>query len=86
MYFLLFKIFQQLALALKTELALEFFKPGGAAAPPDPPPRTPMLVSDGFTHRPNKPWPRARATPSYSDSLLIENLGKIAEASLHKIL
>jgi len=43
-YFLSFKIFEQLALALKTEFALKFFKPGGAAAPLDPPPRTPMLT------------------------------------------
>jgi len=42
-----------------------------------------LLISDGFTHRPNKPWPGALATPSYNDSLLTENLGKIAEASLH---
>ena len=27
---------------MKTEFALKFFKPGGAAALPDPPPRTPM--------------------------------------------
>jgi len=33
-YFLLFKIFGQLALALKPEFALKFFKPGGAAALP----------------------------------------------------
>jgi len=44
MYFLLFKIFEQLALALKTEFALKIFKAGGAAASPDPPPRTPMLI------------------------------------------
>ena len=37
-----FRIFEQLALALKIEFALKFFKSGGAAAPPDPPPRTPM--------------------------------------------
>ena len=36
MYFLSFRIFEQLALALKTEFALKIFKPGGAAAPPDP--------------------------------------------------
>jgi len=41
MYFLSFRIIEQLALALKTEFALKFFKPEGAA-PPDPPPRTPM--------------------------------------------
>jgi len=43
-YFLSFRIFEQLALALKTEFALKFFKPGGAAGPPDPPPRTPMTI------------------------------------------
>ena len=41
-YFLSFRIFELLALALKTELALKFFTPGGAAALPNPPPRTPM--------------------------------------------
>jgi len=46
-YFLSFRIFEQLALALKTEFALKFFKPGGAAAPLDPPPRTPMLRVHG---------------------------------------
>jgi len=34
-YFLSFRIFEQLALALKTEFALKFFETGGAAAPPD---------------------------------------------------
>jgi len=38
-----FRSSEQLALALKTEFALKFFKPGWAAAPPEPPPRTPML-------------------------------------------
>jgi len=42
MYHLSFRIFEQLALALKTEFSLKFFKPGEAAAPTDPPPRTPM--------------------------------------------
>jgi len=37
-------IFEELAVALKTEFALKIFKRGGAAAPPDPPPRTPMLI------------------------------------------
>jgi len=36
MYFLSFRILEQLALALKTEFALKFFKPGRAADPPDP--------------------------------------------------
>ena len=45
MYFLSFRIFEQPALVLKTEFALKFFKPGGAAAPPDPPPRTPMVAA-----------------------------------------
>jgi len=35
-YCLPFRTFEQLALALKTEFALIFFKPGGAAAPPTP--------------------------------------------------
>jgi len=38
------RIFEQLALALKIEFALKFFKPGGAASPPDPLPRTPMIL------------------------------------------
>jgi len=38
-YFLSFRIFEQLALALKTEFALKIFKPVGAAAPL---PRTPV--------------------------------------------
>ena len=41
-YILLFRIFEELAVALKTEFALKFFKPERAAAPPRPPPRTPM--------------------------------------------
>jgi len=44
-YFLSFGIFEQLALALKAEFALQFFKTGGAASPPDTPPRTPMIIS-----------------------------------------
>ena len=32
-----------LRLPWKTEFALKFFKPGGTAAPPRPPPRTPMI-------------------------------------------
>ena len=36
-YFLPFRIFEQLALALKTEFALKIFKTGEAAAPPRPP-------------------------------------------------
>jgi len=43
-YILSFRIFEQIVLALKTEFALKCFKPGGAAAFPDPPPRTPMEV------------------------------------------
>ena len=46
-YILLFRIFEQLAVALKTEFALKIFKPGVAAAPPDPPPRTPMHATTG---------------------------------------
>jgi len=34
--FLLSRIFEQLALALKTEFALKFFKPGGRPLPPTP--------------------------------------------------
>ena len=47
-YFLSFRIFEQVALALKTEFALKFFKPGGRPPPPNPPPRTPMTsgISD----------------------------------------
>jgi len=40
MYFLSFRIFEELALALKTEFALKFFKRGGR---PPPPTRTPMV-------------------------------------------
>jgi len=47
MYFLLFKIFEQLALALKTECVLKIFKPGGASASPDPPSRTPVCEAYG---------------------------------------
>jgi len=36
MHFLSFRIFEQLALALKTEFALKFFNPGGTAVPPTP--------------------------------------------------
>ena len=43
-YFLSFRKFEQLALALKTEFALKFFKPGQAAAPP-PHPRLPCSKS-----------------------------------------
>jgi len=43
-YILLFRIFEELAVALKTEFALKFFNPGGAAALPAPPPRTPMTT------------------------------------------
>ena len=46
--FFIIQDFEQLALALKTEFALKFFKPGGAADPPlpDPPPRTPMIGTE----------------------------------------
>jgi len=47
-YFLSFRTFEQLALALKTEFALIFFQARGAvASPPDPstPPRTPLCIS-----------------------------------------
>ena len=37
-----FRIFEQLALALKIEFALKFFKPAGADGPT---PRIPMLIS-----------------------------------------
>ena len=44
-YLLSFGIFEQIVLALKTEFALKFFKPGEGGRPaPDPPARTPMLV------------------------------------------
>ena len=36
MYFLFYRIFEQLALALQTEFALKFFRPEGAAALPTP--------------------------------------------------
>jgi len=40
-FFLSFRIFEQLAVALKTEFALKFFKPGCG----HPPPRTPMIIT-----------------------------------------
>jgi len=48
------RTFEQLALALKTRVALEFFtvlkykffKPGGGGRPPDPPPYTPMHIGN----------------------------------------
>jgi len=43
--FFIIQDFEQLALALKTEFALKIFKSGWSAAPPDPPPRTPMMLS-----------------------------------------
>ena len=45
------------------------------------------LPRDGFTHRPNRPWPRAprfwgpSATLSYDDSRLTKNLQNCAESS-----
>jgi len=45
-YFLSFRIFEQLALALKTEFALKFFRTGGRPPPPNPSPRTPMRLPD----------------------------------------
>jgi len=45
-----------------------------------------LISSDGFTHRPNRPWPRPprflrpRASLSYDDSILTENLWNCAEA------
>jgi len=44
-YFLSFRIFEQLALALKTEFALKFFKTVGSGRS-SPPPRTPMARTD----------------------------------------
>jgi len=44
-YYLSFRTFEQLALALKTEFGLIFIKPGGAAAPHPPRPRTPLVGS-----------------------------------------
>jgi len=41
-YFLSFRIFEQVVLALKTEFALNFSSRVGGR-PPDPPPRTPLL-------------------------------------------
>ena len=48
-YFLSFRIFEQIALALKTEVALKFFKTRGAASPP---PRTPMFAHSRFENSP----------------------------------
>jgi len=44
-YFSSFRIFELLALALKT-VCPNFFRPGGAAALPAPPPRTPLNWGD----------------------------------------
>ena len=44
------------------------------------------IYSNGFTHRPNRPWPRvprfwgSRATLSYENSILTKNLRNCAEA------
>jgi len=39
------------------------------------------VIRDGFTHRPNRPWPRApRNDIFYDDSMLTENLQNCAEA------
>jgi len=46
-YFLPFRIFEQLALALKTEFALKVFKTGRGGRPPDSPLRTPMITAYG---------------------------------------
>jgi len=45
-YYLSFRIFEQVALALKTELALKFFKPAGdgLAASPNTPSPTPVDI------------------------------------------
>jgi len=45
MYFLSFRIFEQLALALKNRVCPENFHAWGAAALPDLPPLTPMAVN-----------------------------------------
>jgi len=45
-----FRIFEQLALALKTEFALKFSRQGGGR-PPDSPPRTSMLMT--IEHKPS---------------------------------
>jgi len=45
-----------------------------------------VVFSDGFTHGPNRPWPRAprfggpRATLSYDDLILTKILRNCAEA------
>jgi len=44
-YCLSFSIFAQLGLALKTKLALKFFKIGGGRPPPDSPPRAHVAAS-----------------------------------------
>jgi len=49
-YILLFRIFEELAVALKTEFALKIFKPGGAGGGGRAPPRTPMPVSFDQVH------------------------------------
>ena len=51
MYLLSFRILEQLALGLKTEFALKFFKPGGAGDP-RPPPRTLMTTMTRIRNRP----------------------------------
>jgi len=44
--FFIIQDFEQLALALKTEFALNFFKSGGGGSLPPTPPRTPMLTGN----------------------------------------
>jgi len=71
-YFLSFRTFEQLALDLKTEFALIFFKPRGAAFPPDPPPRMPL-------HGTNK----IEATFAFASSEISEFWIRIPKALLH---
>jgi len=68
MYFLSSRTFEQLALALKTEFALKFFKPGGAVAPP---PRTPMLTA--LARRPTPLYPLLQDNVMQLSKFLVTN-------------
>jgi len=49
--FFIFWIFEQLALTLKNRVCPEIFQDRGAAAPPNPPPRTPVHLTEvGLKH------------------------------------
>jgi len=56
-YFLSFRIFEQLALALKTEFALKFFKTRRRPPYPEPPARTSMVIPHWWALVQFSSWP-----------------------------